>query len=92
MRIKTIVLIVAVILITVIIMQNNERVYFKVLFGSVATSKMFMMAIMAVAGFIIGFMVGRPRKAKIQDTYYRDTEDEGKEPGTLSDEDREYIS
>lgn len=100
MRLKTIFLIVATILLTVIIMQNSDPVYFKVLFFTTRTSKLMMMLIVAIIAFIIGFMVGRPKRTILSKDYnhgYDERDSRTHEAGannktdTLSDEDRDYI-
>lgn len=101
MRIKTIFLIVATILLTVVIMQNNSPVLFKVLFFTTYTSKLMMMVWVALAAFIIGYLVGRPKVKKFGNDYGHgyDERDQStheglpkQSPNTLSDEDRDYIS
>ncbi|EHQ25178.1 LapA family protein [Mucilaginibacter paludis] len=92
MRIKTIFLIVITILLTVIIMQNNQDVKFTVLFSQFYISNLIIMALMAIAGFVIGFLIGRPRKVKFDNTHPSLDNPTGKKSDTLSDEDREYIN
>jgi len=94
MRLKTIFIIVITILLTIVIMQNNEPVYFKVLFFTTRTSKLLMMAIIAVIGFVIGYLVGRPKRRLISDEYDHGYNEVDPTAGTstLSDEDRDYIS
>lgn len=101
MRLKTIFIIIATILLTIVIMQNAEPVPFKVLFFETTTSKLLMMAIMAVVGFVIGYLVGRPKKTRFTKEFdhgydehdeYIDNKDQKRRPDTLSDEDRDYIS
>ena len=101
MRLKTIFIIIVTILLTIVIMQNAEPVPFKVLFFDTTTSKLLMMAIMAVVGFIIGYLVGRPKKTRFTkefdhgyDEHEEHTEDsqQKRRHDTLSDEDRDYIS
>ncbi|GAB3906527.1 hypothetical protein [Mucilaginibacter boryungensis] len=101
MRLKTIFIIVITILLTIVIMQNNAPVTFKVLFFSFYTSKLMMMLWVALAAFIIGYLVGRPKVKKFSNDYGHgyDERDENTHEGlnqpqknTLSDEDRDYIS
>ena len=101
MRLKTIFIIIVTILLTIVIMQNAEPVPFKVLFFETTTSKLLMMAVMAIIGFIIGYLVGRPKKTRFtkefdhgygEDDEYTDDRRSNRSPDTLSDEDREYIS
>lgn len=99
MRLKTIFIIVITILLTIVIMQNTEPVPFKVLFFHTYTSKLLMMAIVAIIGCIIGFMIGRPKRTLLSKDYdhgYDDSDDDddrhSSRSNTLSDEDRDYIS
>lgn len=102
MRIKTIFIIVITILLTIVIMQNNDTpVNLAILFFTKRTSALMMMLCAAIAGFIIGYLAGRPKMKKIGGDY-----DHGYDEGdnntheslpkdkrnTLSDEDRDYIS
>jgi uncharacterized integral membrane protein len=101
MRLKTIFIIVITILLTIVLMQNSDPVYFKVLFFTIHTSKLMMMLWVAIAGFVIGYLVGRPKIKKYGNEYGHgyDEHDEStheglqkNQPNTLSDEDRDYIS
>ncbi|QXV67354.1 hypothetical protein INP83_09785 [Mucilaginibacter sp. 21P] len=92
MSIKNIVALVIVVLLTVIIMQNTDGVYFHILFSTVYTSKVKMLLPVAILAFILGVLVARPKNKKYNiSEHYNDIH--GKEdPNTLSDEDRDYIS
>jgi putative membrane protein len=92
MRLKTIFIIIVTVIITVIIMQNADEVLFSLLFWNVYLSKLIVMAGLTLIGFIVGFLVGRPRKNPV---IYNTTENEVKkqpESDTLSEEDRDYIN
>lgn len=92
MRIKTIVIILVTVLLTVVIMQNTERIWFKILFFTVPVSKMVMLLFAAIAGFVIGWLAGRPkRKIRLGETS-QPTEGASQISNTLSDEDQDYIS
>lgn len=91
MRIKTLFIIIATILLTIIIMQNNDDVTFNILFWHPVVSKLVVMVVMTLAGFILGAMIARPRSIKIDDSHPSMNNPTGKAPDTLSDEDREYI-
>lgn len=91
MRIKTIFIIVATILLTIVIMQNNQDVSFNILFWSSRFSILIMLAIIAIISFIIGLMLGRPRKSTFDDSHPSMDNPSGTKPDTLSDEDKEYI-
>lgn len=101
MRLKTIFIIITTILLTIIIMQNSDPVFFKVLFFTTRISKLVMMLIVAVIAFVIGYLVGRPKRTILSKDYdhgydERDdrTHDGSTNPNasTLSDEDKDYIS
>ncbi len=92
MSIKTITIIVITILLTAALAQNTDRVPFAFLFANFYVSKLMMMAVVAVVAFILGWLVGRPKKAKFDIEGYHDNIRKKEDPNTLSDEDREYIS
>ncbi len=102
MSFKTIVIIFLAVLITVIFMQNTDQVMFTLLWKEIYVSKLIMMLIVTVFGFIIGVIVARPRRKKeivienntsngnisSADDDYIDV----KKNNDLSDEDRDYIN
>ncbi|HWZ02824.1 MAG TPA: hypothetical protein VNX40_04380 [Mucilaginibacter sp.] len=92
MRIKTIVIILIAVLLTVMIMQNTDEVWFKILFFKIHVSKLSVMLLVAIVAFILGWLVGRPKRVIRLggDTDGHNPDDD--EPGTLSKEDREYIN
>lgn len=92
MSIKNIFALIIVVLITIVIMQNTDEVKFTILFSSGYMSKVPVMTAIAVAAFILGVLVGRPKNKKynISEHYNELHADEDK--NTLSDEDRDYIS
>jgi hypothetical protein len=92
MRIKTILIIVVTILLTVVIMQNNEPVFFNILFATYHISKLAMLLFAAIAGFIIGVLVGRPGRPKYIPGQVEDADPRKSQSNTLSDEDRDYIN
>lgn len=94
MKAKTIFLIVLTALLTIFLTVNSEPVDFDFLIGEpVAISKLIVIGICVLIGFILGFVVGRPRKTI---SSYDDEIERGTHPNerksTLSDEDRDYIS
>jgi len=92
MRITTMLIIFISVLLTVVLMQNTDPVRFTILFADVRLSKLTAMATTAVVGFILGYMVGRPKRARQIAPNYREGEHDADDPDTLSDEDRRYIS
>ncbi|RZL30356.1 MAG: LapA family protein [Pedobacter sp.] len=95
MKPKTIFIIVITALLTIFLVINNDAVEFDFLFGApVPVSKLLVIGICIFIGFVLGFLVGRPRKTvssydtEIEKGYAGNTENKP----TLSDEDRDYIS
>ena len=91
MRIKTIFIIIVTVLLTVVLMQNSDAVPIKFLFARFQISMLLVLLIVAVIGFIVGLVVGRPGKPKYIPGQVDDDINKNK-PNTLSDEDRDYIS
>ncbi|HEY5327040.1 MAG TPA: hypothetical protein VIJ27_08570 [Mucilaginibacter sp.] len=92
MRIKTIIIILITVLLTVLLMQNTDSVNFKFLWATLWMSKLVMLAIIAAIAFILGVLVGRPKRVKRLggDTTASGTNED--ETNTLSDEDKEYLN
>jgi len=94
MKAKTIFIIILTVLLTIFLTVNSEPVDFDFIIGEpVAVSKLIVIGICVLIGFILGFVAGRPKKTV--STY--DTEiEKGYHPSEnksrLSDEDRDYIS
>jgi uncharacterized integral membrane protein len=92
MRIKTIIIVLVTILLTVVLMENRGPVRFTFLFSDFYVSKLFMLALIAGIGFVLGYLVGRPKRIR---RLGGDATESGLEKGalnTLSDEDKEYIN
>jgi hypothetical protein len=92
MRIKTMIIVIIAVLLTVVIMQNTDDVPFKFLFWKFNISKLLMMLAVAFIGFIIGALIARPGKPKYIPGHVEDADPNKKQTGTLSDEDRDYIN
>jgi len=92
MRITTMLIIVITILLTIVLMQNTDPVRFTILFSDVRMSKLAAMATTAAVGFVLGYLVGRPKRARQIAPNYREEDLEDDDPDTLSEEDRRYIS
>jgi uncharacterized integral membrane protein len=92
MRIKTIIIILVTVMLTIVLMQNTEPVYFSFLWATFKMSKLVMMAFVGVIAFILGVLVGRPSRVKKLGGTFIEGEHERENPNTLSDEDKDYIS
>jgi uncharacterized integral membrane protein len=92
MRIKTMIIIIITVLLTVVIMQNTEHVYFNFLFATFRISKLVMLLAVAAVAFIIGILVGRPGRPRYIKGQDEEVETKNESLNTLSDEDRDYIS
>lgn len=92
MRIKTIIIIVITILLTVVLMQNTEIDHLYFLWATFRMSKLLILAIVAIIAFILGYLVGRPKKVKLLGGDLAHPELDKENPNTLSDEDKDYIS
>jgi uncharacterized integral membrane protein len=92
MRIKTMFIIFVTVLLTVVIMQNTDKVLFTFLFTDFRISKLVLLLIVAIVSFIIGVLVGRPSKPKYISGQNEDINNFKNKSDTLSDEDRDYIS
>ncbi|TCD25119.1 DUF1049 domain-containing protein [Pedobacter psychrodurus] len=92
MSAKTISIIILTVLLTIFLMVNTEPVDFDFLVTTVPVSKLLVIGICIIIGFIIGFVVGRPRKtlSSYDDEIERNQPVSNKKE--LSDEDRDYIS
>lgn len=92
MRIKTIIIILITILLTVILMQNAGAVYFKFLWATFLMSKLLVLLFVAAISFVLGVLVGRPRKIR---KLGGDNTDDNLQKGnsnTLSEDDKDYIN
>lgn len=94
MKPKTIFVLLLTVLLTIFLTVNSDKVDFDFIIGEpVPVSKLVVIGVCVLIGFILGFIVGRPRKTvssydpEIEKTYST-TENKS----TLSDEDRDYIS
>lgn len=98
MSAKTIFIIIFTILITVFLMVNTDAVTFDFIFVKKDISKLVIVGVCTLVGFILGFLAGRPRttmstydKNGPQD-YPEDRQNEYRRKNDLTDEDRDYIS
>jgi uncharacterized integral membrane protein len=106
MSLKTIIIIILSVLVTIVFMQNTDEVLFKFLWNDIYLSKMIMMIAILLIGFVAGMIVARPRK-KSNSVNYSETQknvpleinnpessdyQQPNQKNTLSDEDREYLN
>lgn len=95
MKAKTIFIIVITALLTIFLVINNDAVDFDFLIGApVPVSKLLVIGICILIGFILGFLVGRPRKtvSSYDTEIERGYNSANEHKSSLSDEDRDYIS
>ena len=92
MRIKTIVVIGIVVIITIVLTQNTDEVDFAFLWANFRISKLVMMIGVSVISFILGVLVGRPKSTKRFDDENLDNRFSKGNSDTLSEEDRDYIN
>ena len=92
MRVKTIIIILITVILTVVLMQNTGRVNFEFLWATFAMSKLVMLTFIAVIAFILGVLVGRPKRIKRLGGESTDINLEKGGPSTLSDDDKEYLN
>jgi len=95
MKAKTIFIIILTALLTIFLTVNSDAVDFNFLIGEpVAVSKLIVIGTCVLVGFIIGFVVGRPRKTvSSYDTAIEQADHNATNRNSnLSDEDRDYIS
>lgn len=97
MSAKTIFIIIFTVLITIFLMVNTDPVPFDFIFGTKDISKLVIVGVCTLVGFILGFLAGRPRttvstydKNGPQD-YPEDRQKDDRPKNGLSDEDRDYI-
>ncbi|MFW0716615.1 hypothetical protein [Pedobacter sp. N23S346] len=92
MSTKTIFIIILTVLLTIFLTANIDPVDFDFLVATVPVSKLLVIGICVIIGFIIGYIVGRPKKTI--SSYDNEIERNQTLPNKkeLSDEDREYIS
>jgi uncharacterized integral membrane protein len=78
-------------LLTIVLVQNTEPVNFSFLWATFRMPKLVMMTAVSVVAFILGVLVGRPKKIKRLGGDYPDDDIAHHNTNTLSDEDRDYI-
>lgn len=92
MSAKSIFIIVLTVLLTVILMNNNEEMSFWI-FGEAKVPKLGVLAGVFFAGWLIGFLMSRPKSTpKNVDGDYLEAEEIRPKNTLLSQEDQDYIS
>lgn len=92
MSTKTIFIIILTVLLTVFLMVNTDPVDFDFLVATVPVSKLLVIGVCVIIGFIIGFIAGRPKKTVSSYDNEIERNQNLSNKKELSDEDREYIS
>jgi putative membrane protein len=94
MKAKTIFIILITALLTLFLTVNSDEVDFNFIIGEpVPVSKLIVIGVCVLIGFILGFIVGRPRKTiSTYDTEIERSTATTENKSNLSDEDRDYIS
>jgi uncharacterized integral membrane protein len=94
MKSKIIFVIITTALLTAFLFLNNDEVPFDFIVASdVYVSKLIVIGICILIGFILGFLVGRPRKTvSSYDPEIEKADGEIENKSGLSEEDRDYIS
>ena len=92
---KSIAIIILTALLTLFLTVNNDAVEFNFIIGQpVEVSKLIVIGVCILIGFILGFIAGRPRKtySSYNEEIERDYPQQQEKQSSLSDEDRDYIS
>lgn len=93
MKAKTIFIIVITALLTAFLFLNSEEVPFNfIVVNDVLVSKLIVIGVCILIGFILGFLVGRPRKTVSSYDQEIENHQANENKSALSDEDRDYIS
>lgn len=92
MSTKSVFIIVLSVMLTIFLMSNTDAVNFNFIVTTIPVSKLAVIGICMVIGFILGYIVGKPKMTHSSyDNEFKENTDE-KSKNTLSDEDRDYIS
>jgi putative membrane protein len=90
MRIKTLFIIAFTALVTVFLVINTDAVEFNFIFTTAEVSKLVVIGVCTFIGFVLGYIVAKPRTTVTLYDDRFDANDQNKDH--LSDEDRKYIS
>ncbi len=94
MKPKTLFALIITVLLTIFLTVNSDAVAFDFIIGEpVSVSKLVVIGICVLIGFVLGFIVGRPRKTvSSYDTEIEKGYTVNDSKSTLTDEDRDYIN
>lgn len=92
MNAKTIFIIAFTVLITIFLMVNTDPVEFDFIFVKKDISKLLIVGVCTLVGFILGYWAGRPRTTVSSYDKNDPQEYPGDRKKDLSDEDRDYIN
>lgn len=86
MSAKSTFIILITVFLTIILMNNNEDMSFW-LFGEAKVPKLAILGGMFFLGWVIGFLMGRPKTSVAQSAHFEEVDEED----GLTEEDRDYI-
>lgn len=93
MRNKTIFIILLTIVLTIFLMINTDAVEFDFIFMKKDVSKLLIIGVFTLFGFVLGYLVAKPRVVvSSYDQKFDDQADDTAPKDHLSAEDRDYIS
>ncbi len=93
MRIKTIFIILFTAVFTVFLMMNTDAVKFNFIFFEKDISKLIVVGVFTLLGFILGYWVAKPKTVvSTYDEKFDENTPDADHRNTLSAEDRDYIS
>jgi putative membrane protein len=62
MRVKTVVIVIALVLLLIVVLQNTQVVTLRFLFWNLTMSRVILLPLIGLAGFVVGYAVGRRGK------------------------------
>lgn len=93
MSTKSIFIIALSVLLTIFLMSNTDAVNFNFIVTTKPVSKLTVIGVCMVVGFILGYIVGKPKITRSSyDNEFEENQSSDKPKNLLSDEDRDYIS
>ncbi|MET3113700.1 putative membrane protein [Pedobacter sp. CG_S7] len=93
MRTKTIFIILFTVILTVFLMMNTNAVEFNFIFLKKDISKLIVVGVFTLIGFILGYWAAKPKTViSTYDTNFDENNVNAEHRNKLSEEDRDYIS